>query len=71
MYWSQQFYTSQKNNFLKIQVMKAKWNYNITQYENIQSSYILNTFFKFTTSQSNKTKKHTTKEIYKGKGKKY
>ena len=51
--------------------MKAKWNYNMTHYENTQSSHILNNFFKFTTSQSNKTKKHTTKEIYKGKGKKY
>lgn len=47
------------------------WSYNITHYENTQSSYIVNIFFKFTVSQSNKTKKHTTKGIYKGKGKKY
>ena len=51
--------------------MKAKWNYNITHHENTQSSYILNIFFKFTISQSNKTKKHSTNEISKWKGKKY
>jgi hypothetical protein len=48
--------------------MKAKWNYNITHYENTQSSYILNIFFNFTTSDSNKTKSILLKRFTQGRG---